>query len=302
MKIAVVGAAGMLGAVTVREWRDHGHDVTALTRADLDVTNAHRVHEVLVSLAPDVIINCTAYNRVDDAEDDATTAFAVNAWAVKAMARAAAAAEAVFVHYSTDFVFDGETDRPYTEDDAPNPQSAYGISKLMGEWFALEVGRPDVSPIEVGRPGFEGRQDERQDRQYVLRVESLFGGNASRSTVDSMLHKFATGKPVHAFTDRTVSPSHVADVARATRELVERQAPGGVYHCVNTGMATWLEVAERLREWSGHTGAAIHPTRAADVRLKARRPVFAAMSNAKLVAQAIPMPTWQDAVRTHLDR
>jgi dTDP-4-dehydrorhamnose reductase len=261
-----------------------------LTRADLDVTYAQRVLEVLGAIAPDVIINCTAYNRVDDAEDDPTTAFAVNAWAVKAMARAAAAAGAVFVHYSTDFVFDGETDRPYTEDDTPNPQSAYGISKLMGEWFALEAGRP-----EVGRTGLEVRQ-------YVLRVESLFGGNASRSTVDSMLHKFATAQPVHAFSDRTVSPSHVADVARATRELIERQAPVGVYHCVNTGMATWLEVAERLREWSGHTGAAIHPTRAADVRLKARRPAFAAMSNAKLVAQAIPMPTWQDAVRTHLGR
>lgn len=285
MKIAVLGAAGMLGAVTVREWRDHGHDVTELTRADLDVTNTSSVRAILAAIAPDVIINCTAYNRVDDAEDDPTTAFAVNAWAVKSMAKAAAAAGAVFVHYSTDFVFDGDTDRPYTEDDAPNPQSAYGMSKLVGEWLALDPGRSESGPT-----------------QYVLRVESLFGGNASRSTVDSMLHKFAIGQPVHAFSDRTVSPSHVADVARATRQLIERQAPGGVYHCVNTGMATWLEVAERLREWSGHTDAAIHPARAADVRLKARRPMFAAMSNAKLAAHAFPMPTWQDALRSHLAR
>ncbi len=286
MNVAVVGAAGLLGAVTVREWRDHGHDVTALTRADLDVTNAARVHEVINTLAPDVVINCTAYNRVDDAEDDPTTALAVNTWAVRSMARAAAAAGAVFVHYSTDFVFDGETDRPYTEDDAPNPQSAYGMSKLMGEWFALE---------DAGRTGFEVRR-------YVLRVESLFGGAASRSTIDTMLQNFAAGRPVRAFSDRTVSPSHVGDIARATRELIARHAPGGVYHCVSTGMATWLEVAERLRDWSGHRGAEVTPVITADVSLRAKRPRFAALSNSKIVEQGIPMPAWQDALRAHLDR
>jgi len=300
MKIAVVGAAGMLGAVTVREWRDHGHDVTALTRADLDVTNAQRVHEVLAALLPDVVINCTAYNRVDDAEDQPTAALAVNTWAVRSMARAAAATGAVFVHYSTDFVFDGETDRPYTEDDAPNPQSAYGMSKLMGEWFALaDVGRTGLEvrqDTKVGRTGFEVRQS----RQYVLRVESLFGGTASRSTIDTMAQNFVAGRPVRAFSDRTVSPSHVSDIARATRELIERQAPGGVYHCVNTGMASWLEVADRIKEWSSHQHAEVTPVSTSDVVLKARRPRFAALSNARLVAQGIPMPTWEQALRTHL--
>jgi len=279
MTVVVLGAAGMLGAVTVREWRDHGHDVIALTRADVDVTSAAQVSQVIAARTPDVVINCTAYNRVDDAEDEPTVALDVNTWAVRAMARAASVAGAVFVHYSTDFVFDGETDRPYTEDDTPNPQSAYGMSKLMGEWMAAEV-----------------------PAHYILRVESLFGGNASRSTVDTMLHKFATGQPVHAFSDRTVSPSHVADVARATRHLIDHRSPHGLYHCVNSGCATWLEVAERLREWSGHTTAEIKPVSTADVVLKARRPRFAALSNAKLVAQAVPMPTWQDALRTHLAR
>lgn len=279
MNVVVVGAAGMLGAVTVREWRQHGHAVTALTRADVDVTIAAQVSDVITAHTPDVIINCTAYNRVDDAEDAPTTALDVNTWAVRAMAGAAAKTGAVFVHYSTDFVFDGETDRPYTEDDTPNPQSAYGMSKLMGEWMAAEA-----------------------SAHYILRVESLFGGTASRSTVDSMLQKFATGQPVHAFSDRTVSPSHVADVARASRHLVEHCAPHGLYHCVNSGCATWLEVAERLREWSGHASAEIKPVSTADVVLKARRPRFAALSNAKLVAQGIPMPTWQDALRTHLAR
>ena len=271
----VVGANGLLGAVTVREWRDRGHDVVALARADLDVTSAPQVAEVIAKVSPSVVLNCTAYNRVDDAEDDPTTALAVNAWAVRSLAKAAAAAGAVFVHYSTDFVFDGEADRPYTEDDAPNPQSNYAMSKLIGEWMAPH---------------------------YTLRVESLFGGAASRSTIDTMLQNFAAGRTVRAFSDRTVSPSHVADVARATRELIERQAPHGLYHCVNTGMATWLEIAECLRDWSGHPGATIEPIRTTDVSLKARRPRFCALSNAKLLATGITMPTWQEALQRHVGR
>jgi len=320
MKVAVVGAAGMLGAVTVREWRDHGHDVIALTRSELDVTNSQEVHDVIVTLAPDVVINCTAYNRVDDAEDDPSAALVVNTWAVRSMARAAGRAGAVFAHYSTDFVFDGVTDRPYTEDDAPNPQSAYGMSKLMGEWFALDVarteagrpevertgmearqsvGRTEVGRTDVGRTGFEVRQDV---RRYVLRVESLFGGDASRSTIDRMLDAMREGREVQAFRDRVVSPSHVDDVARATRELIEIQAPAGVYHCVNTGHATWFEVACEVRVCSGVSDAVVVPVSAADARLKARRPNFAALSNSKLLALGVEMPEWRVALGAHLSR
>jgi len=318
MKVAVVGAAGMLGAVTVREWRDHGHDVIALTRSELDVTNSQEVHDVIVALAPDIVINCTAYNRVDDAEDDPSAALAVNTWAVRSMAKAASKAGAAFVHYSTDFVFDGMTDRPYTEDDAPNPQSAYGMSKLMGEWFALDAGRPEVERTDiearqsvrrtevgrtdvgrtgVGRTGFEVRQDV---RGYVLRVESLFGGTASRSTIDRMLDAMREGREVQAFRDRVVSPSHVDDVARATKELIEIQAPAGVYHCVNTGHATWFEVACEVRDRSAIPAAVIVPVSKADARLKARRPNFAALSNSKLLRLGIEMPAWNVALGAHL--
>ncbi|MBM3752329.1 MAG: dTDP-4-dehydrorhamnose reductase [Acidimicrobiia bacterium] len=289
MTVVVTGANGLLGAVTVREWRDRGYEVVALTRAELDVTDGPRVADVIGRFSPSAVINCTAYNRVDDAEKEPSSALAVNAWAVRSLARAAAAAGAVFVHYSTDFVFDGEADRPYTEDDAPNPQSHYAMSKLIGEWMAAPAGpAAHVGPAELERAN------------YILRVESLFGGAASRSTIDTMLQNFAAGRTVRAFRDRTVSPSHVADVARATCDLLERKAPGGIYHCVNTGMATWLEIAERLREWSGHPMATIEPVLTTDVALKARRPRFCALSNAKLLATGITMPTWQEALRWHV--
>jgi dTDP-4-dehydrorhamnose reductase len=279
VNVTVTGAGGNLGGVTVREWRDHGHVVTALTRSDLDVTRPAEVARVIGRLAPEVLINCTAYNQVDAAEDDPGRAMAVNAWAVKSLARAAAAAGAVFVHYSTDFVFDGTLGRPYAEDDAPNPQGAYGVSKLVGEWMAT------VAP-----------------RHYIVRVESLFGGAASRSTLDRMLALFTAGRTVTAIADRTVSPSHVDDVARATRRLIETTAPSGLYHCVNSGFATWLDVAQHLREWSGAHAVEIRSVPASALALKARRPQFAALANTRLVSLGIPMPPWQDALARHVRR
>lgn len=277
MRVVVVGAAGLLGGATVQAWRSAGHDVTALTRQHCDLTQPDQVALAIRPLAPQLLINCSAYNNVDLAEDEPCNALAVNAWAVRALASAAGAAGAICVHYSTDFVFDGTTDRPYTEDDQPNPQSAYGVSKLVGEWMAAEV-----------------------HAHYILRVESLFGGSARRSTIDRMLDHFASGRPVVAFEDRTVSPSFVEDVTVATQALVSRQAPFGLYHCVNSGMATWLQVAECLREWCGVADARVTPVRAADVRLKARRPQFAAMSNRKLTGLDIPMPDWPDALQRHV--
>lgn len=277
MRVVVVGAAGLLGGATAHAWRSAGHDVTALTREHCDLTKPEQISSTIVPIAPELLINCSAYNNVDQAEDEPGNALALNAWAVRALASAACEAGATFVHYSTDFVFDGTTERPYTENDPPNPQSAYGVSKLVGEWMAAEV-----------------------PAHYILRVESLFGGNARRSTIDRMLDHFASGRPVVAFADRTVSPSFVEDVTGATQALVTRQAPFGLYHCVNSGMATWVQVAESLREWCGVADASVAPVRAADVRLKARRPQFAAMSNRKLTSLDIPMPDWSDALRRHV--
>lgn len=277
MKVVVLGSAGLLGAQTVREWRAAGHSVTALTRAGLDVTSDHAVRDVIPRLAPDVVINCAAYNLVDEAELRPVDALRVNAFAVRSLARAASEAGATLVHYSTDFVFDGEADRPYTEEAEPNPMSAYGLSKLLGEWFAVDT-----------------------PRHYVLRVESLFGGAGARSSVDRMLDMMRDGQPVTAFADRTVSPSFIHDVAWATRQLVERGAAFGLYHCVNSGQTTWLGLAEALRDSLGRPEAAIAASSAAATVLPAARPLFAALSNAKLTSVGIPMPAWQDALSRHV--
>jgi dTDP-4-dehydrorhamnose reductase len=275
MRIAVIGAQGQLGAAVVRAF-ESGHDVLPLARANLDITDDRAVAAVLGRARPDVIINCAGYNDVDGAEDHPIEALNANAFAVRALARAAAAAGGTLVHYSTDFVFDGTASAPYAETDRPNPRSVYAASKLLGEWFAADA-----------------------PRSYVLRVESLFGrasgARSAKGSVAVILRAVAAGADVRVFEDRTVSPTYVLDAAAATRRLIESAAPAGIYHCVNSGRCTWLDLAREAGRLLGIEPRLV-PVRMADVALKAQRPRFCALSNAKLVSMGIEMPSWQDAL------
>ena len=275
MKVLVTGAHGQLAGAIVGAYRDVAQ-VVPYARQELDIADFDAVMRCVSADAPDLIINCAAYNNVDRAEDDAAAALTANAFAVRCLARAAAETDATLVHYGTDFVFDGKTTRPYVEEDVPNPQSVYAESKLLGEWFAL------------GAP-----------RAFVLRVESLFGGSTARSSIDRIAQGLMEGREVKVFHDRVVSPSYVLDVAAATRALVERGEPG-LYHCVGTGYANWHEVGLEIARLLGKTvHARLVPVSVSEVVLRAPRPQFAALSNAKL-SRTLPMPTWQDALRRYL--
>ena len=250
--------------------------MVALTRRELDLTDASAVAAAVCGARPDVIVNCAAYNAVDQAEDDAAGALAVNAFAVHDLARAASEVGARFVHYSTDFVFDGIATTPYGEDAPANPRSVYGQSKLVGEWLALET------------PG-----------SLVLRVESLFGGPATRSSVDRIIQSLRSGEAPRVFVDRVVSPSYVEDVIDTTLALIALDAPGGVYHCVNSGSTTWHGLGEALVELLG-TDVGLKGVAMADVPMRAPRPQYCALSNARLSALGIEMPDWQDALARHV--
>ena len=272
----VVGAGGQLGEA-MRAQLGAEHELASFSRRDLDISSVSDVRDAVQSVCPDVIINCAAYTNVDAAEREPERAFAANAWGVRALARAAAEIDAVLVHFSTDFVFDGTTDRPYLESDVPNPRGAYAVSKLLGEWMALDA-----------------------PRHYVLRVESLFGGPHARSSVDKILDGILAGTGVRAFNDRTVSPSYVEDVVSATSALLTARAPFGLYHCVNTGWTTWAGLARELAAIVNRPGAPIAEVPMSDAGLTAPRPKFAALSNAKLAGSGIAMPTWQDALRRYV--
>ena len=253
----------------------------AHTRGTLDVTDPAAVARAVAAASPSVVLNATAFNDVDGAETRPLDALAVNAMAVRSLARAAAAAGAAFVHYSTDFVFDGETSRPYDEDAAPSPRGTYAASKLLGEWLALET-----------------------ERGFVLRVESLFGSppgwTGRRGTLDAIVDGLVAGRDVRVFTDRVVSPSYTPDVAAATRHLLDTAAAPGLYHCVNSGHATWHDVAAAAARLLGVTPRLV-PTTMAAATLVAPRPRFCALSNARLAAAGFAMPPWQDALARWLE-
>jgi dTDP-4-dehydrorhamnose reductase len=279
MRIAVVGAEGQLGAAIAREFR-HGHEVIEFTHSMLDVTNDDAVREILGRAKPDAIVNCAAYNDVDGAEDHPVEALNLNAFAVCALARAAGAYNCALVHYSTDFVFDGTASGPYVETDTPNPRGAYAASKLMGEWFAADA-----------------------PRAYVLRVESLFGSvkgaRPAKGSVASILKSIRAGAEARVFEDRTISPTYVFDAAVATRKLVEQSAPTGVYHCVNSGSCTWLDLAREIARQLGVEPKLV-PVRMAGEKLRVERPMYCVLSNAKLAALGITMPAWRDAIARYV--
>jgi len=279
-RIAVVGASGRLGRFLSKELESAGHNVLRLGRADLDVTDAKAITRTVTDANPHVVVNCTAYNAVDAAEGDATSAFAVNGHAPGVLAAATESVGAVFIHFGTDFVFDGATPAPYSEEDATKPLSVYGSTKLAGE-------------TEVRRF---------TSRHYIFRVASLFGGvgaHGHRATIDYITETLITRGTVRALTDRTVSPSYVPDVSRAVSKAIETQIPFGTYHCVSTGFTTWYHLAEFVaRELNLQT--TIEPLQVHGLKSIAARPQYCALSNEKLRSAGIDMPDWQSAVSSHI--
>ncbi|HYE86678.1 MAG TPA: NAD(P)-dependent oxidoreductase [Vicinamibacterales bacterium] len=276
MRILVTGAAGQLGQAMVARLRPL-HAVTAWTRAEIDLANHGAVRDAIAALRPQAILNCASYNNVDKAEDEQVAALDINAMAVGTLARAAVDAKALLVHYSTDFVFSGTATTPYTELDEPEPRSVYAQSKLIGEWLAADV--PD---------------------HYVLRVESLFGGAHRRSSIDRIASAIRSGEPAQVFADRVVSPSFVQDVIEASLFVLHSRPEPGVYHCVNSGYATWLDVGREIAGQLGASAASLKAVSVHDVKLRAARPQFAALNNGKLARAGHTMPAWQDAIRRYL--
>jgi dTDP-4-dehydrorhamnose reductase len=279
MRIAVVGARGQISAAVIHECQAD-HELIAFSRAELDVTDDGAVAAAMEAARPDAIVNGAAFTDVDGAEDHPIDALNINAFGVRALARAAAMLGATLVHYSTDFVFDGRVSQPYTEEDRPNPRSVYAASKLLGEWFALDA-----------------------PRAYVLRVETLFGrapgGGPPKGSVAGIGQALKAGRAPTVFADRTISPTYVIDAARATRRLIEGSAPPGIYHCVNSGSCTWVELARELARLLG-VEPRLNPTRMADVPLRAARPQYCALANDKLRSVGVDMPSWQDALARYV--
>lgn len=280
MRTAVLGAAGQLGRDLVPRLPG---EVVPLARTDIDLETPDTIAAHLAAHRPDVLVNCAAYNFVDKAEADPAPAFAANGLGVRLLAQACAAAGVKLVHVSTDYVFglDATRTTPFAEDDAPGPVSAYGLSKLVGEYAA-----------RAASPG-----------HLVVRTCGLYGvwgsGGKGGNFVETMLRVASQGKPLKVVNDQRCTPSYTADVAAAVAALIGAGA-SGLYHVTNAGSCTWYELAAEIFRQSG-VAADLTPITSAQFNAPARRPPYSVLSNAKLASLGIASPRpWQDALAAYL--
>jgi len=229
------------------------------THADLDITDQAVLESRIGEVRPDVIVNAAAYTAVDKAEADQDLAFRVNGEAVGVLGRLAAQAGARVVHFSTDYVFDGNATAPYPEDAPTQPINAYGASKLAGEQ-ALRA-----SGVQF----------------LLIRTQWLFGAHG-RSFPRVMWERARQGLVTRVVADQTGRPSYTVDVARATWQLTER-APSGVFHVANSGAASWHEVATYIFA-SGGRADLVTPCATREYPTPARRPRFSVLSTLKMEA------------------
>jgi dTDP-4-dehydrorhamnose reductase len=228
-------------------------------------------------------VNCAAYNFVDRAEAEPEVAYAVNARAIEAIARACRNARAKLVHYSTDYVFGLDTTRkePYTEDDLPGPVSVYGSSKTWGETFAWV----------------------RSSDSLVLRTCGLYGvwgsGGKGGNFVETMLRLAGQGRPLRVVNDQRCTPSYTVDVADATARLIAGGATG-LFHVVNAGDCTWYEFAGEIFRQAGQNPD-LSPITSAEFGAPAKRPAYSVLSTVKLASVlGSPLRPWQDALGAYL--
>ena len=277
MTTLVTGAGGQLGRALLRESPSVNGSV-ALARTDLDVTDRDAVHAALVAHRPSVVVNCAAWTDVDACELDAERAWMINAEAPGFLREACETLSAHLVHISTDFVFDGLTDRPYTESDLTAPVNVYGESKLAGEWAA----GPEATVVRT----------------------SWLQDSAGRNMVGRVLDGLAGHSTVLMPGDRWSTPSFSDDVARVVLRLAKERR-SGVVHVVNDGVTSWADFARVVAVDSGHDPDRIRATHEVDrdTPRPARRPPYSALSNTALRDLSYePMRHHRDAAKEILRR
>jgi dTDP-4-dehydrorhamnose reductase len=275
MRLLVTGAAGMLGRDVVAAAADAGHEVSALARADLDITDAAAVRSAVAAARPDAVINCAAWTDVDGAEAAEEEATAVNGTGAGNLAHACAAADALLVHVSSDYVFDGRADAPYREDAPTAPQGAYGRSKLAGEQAVEAAG----------------------GRRAIVRSAWVFGPHG-KNFVDTMRRLGAERDELAVVDDQVGCPTYTGHLAAALLEIAERGATGHM-HVAGGGSCSWFDLAVATFEETG-LDCRVRRQSTADLGRPAPRPAFSVLTSTR---DDVPvLPHWREGLRAHLIR
>jgi dTDP-4-dehydrorhamnose reductase len=279
MRILITGAGGMLGVDVKAAAEARGEVVTALTRAELDITDAGAVERVVVAAAPDAVINCAAFTNVDGAETQVDAANAVNGAGAGNVAAAAAAAGAWTVHVSTDYVFDGTKTAPYVESDPIGPRSVYGSSKLAGEQAIAEAA---------------------PDSHTIVRTSWLFGvaGPCFPATIARLA---AERDQLSVVDDQVGCPTATAHLAPALLQLAADPRPEtrGIVHVAADGECSWFEFAREIVVATG-AGAGIDPCTTAEFPLPAPRPAYSVLRTER--GPGVPrLPHWREGLAQYLE-
>lgn len=255
-----------------------GHEVVGLDQQDIDIASLPSCFEVVEQLRPKVILNSAAFTRVDDCEAHPEQAFLVNGDGAGNLARAAASSGSVFVHYSTDYIFDGMKKGAYLEGDSPNPQSVYGKSKLAGE----------------------DRVRQCCPNHLILRTSWLFGRNGA-NFIRTIVTAARQGAHLRVVNDQRGSPTYSKDLASFTRKMIESGCRG-TYHVTNSGSCTWFELASCAVEWAGLRNIRITPVSTQEYPRPAPRPANSVLANARLGREGFqPMRPWEAAAREYVE-
>jgi dTDP-4-dehydrorhamnose reductase len=271
MKILILGHKGMLGH-ELAEVFENGNELFLWDREQIDITKREEVMQKIGEFKPDVVINAAAYTAVDKAESEKDLAYKVNGCAVGFLATICKQINALFVHFSTDYVFDGESHNGYKENHPYKPINMYGKSKALGEKMILDI----------------------EPRYYLIRTSWLFG-KSGKNFVETMLRLVTDGKKIKVVNDQFGSPTYAKDLAEKVKKLIESRNSYGVYHITNSGFCNWHEFALKIFELTG-LKPDVRPVNSEEFITPAKRPTYSMLVNTKLS----PMRPWEEALKEYL--
>ena len=298
MKIVILGAGGRLGAALMREYREK-YDLAGFNHAQLDLANLDDARGKLGAMNFDVLINAAAFTNVDACETERDRAFRINAEAPGVLAEICNEKDAKLIHFSTDYVFDGEKRAPYTEEDQANPISAYGESKLAGEKNVLAA----------------------DDGHLVVRVSWVFGPDRP-SFVDAMIKRAQQDEKIDAISDKFSTPTYTHDIAEMLARVLDDWSGRasaldglgagrfhGILHFANAGKCTWQEYAQWALDCCRNAGISLKARTVGALKLSemtnwvARRPVYSVLSTAKYTElTGTSSRAWREAVADYITR
>lgn len=272
-KLLILGASGMLGTQLEKVFNKSDiYEVVATDMYNFDITNEKQIAEIFSNVMPDIVINAAAYTNVDDCEKEKTLCEEINGRAIGKLLKYVNEINTIFVHYSTDYVFDGKNDKGYKEDDVANPINQYGKSKEIGEKYIFDIGK----------------------KYYLIRTSWLFGKKGS-DFVDKMLELSKKKKFLEVVNDQHGKPTYAKDLAKRTKELIEGKADFGVYHITNENTTTWYDFAKEIFRIA-KINIKVKPVFSEEFARAAKRPKFSALINTKLPKSR----PWQEALAEYI--